>query len=91
MFVVACSIDADAPLASAKDTAAIPNAGKALLRRLLSEERFDIAHFSSPFGQIGPIDRFRMSTATPCTDGANIKELGRQSLNSGYVAFIVTY
>jgi hypothetical protein len=49
MFVVAWSVDADAPLASAKDTAAIPNAGKALLRRLLSEERFDMAHFSPPF------------------------------------------
>jgi hypothetical protein len=58
MFVVAWSVDADAPLASAKDTAAIPNAGKALLRRLLSEERFDIAHFSPPIGQIGPLIDF---------------------------------
>jgi hypothetical protein len=45
MFVVASPIDADAPLASTRDAPAIPNAGKALLRRLLFEERFDIAQF----------------------------------------------
>jgi len=46
MFVVASPVDADAPLASARDTPAIPNAGKALLRRLLFEERFDMGQFS---------------------------------------------
>jgi hypothetical protein len=59
MFVVASSVDADAPLASARDTAAIPKAGKALLRRLPFEVRFDMAQFPRPFGHI---DRFRMST-----------------------------
>jgi hypothetical protein len=77
MFVVASPIDADAPLASARETPAIPNAGKALLRRLLFEERFDMAQFPRPFGHIGPIDRsYEHSDAQPCTDGgANIKEV----------------
>jgi hypothetical protein len=43
MFVVASPIDA-APLASVRDTR------KALHRRLLFEERFDVAQFSSLFG-----------------------------------------
>ena len=51
MFVVASPVDADAPLASARDTPAIPNADKALLRRFLFEERLDMAQFSRPFGQ----------------------------------------
>ena len=46
MFVVASPVDADAPLASARDTTAIPNVGKASL----FEERFDIAQLSRPFG-----------------------------------------
>jgi hypothetical protein len=43
MFVVAWQVDADAPLANARDTAAIPNAGKALLGHLFFEEHFDMA------------------------------------------------
>jgi hypothetical protein len=43
MLVVAAPVDADPPLASARDTLAIPNAGKALFRRLVFEERFDMA------------------------------------------------
>jgi hypothetical protein len=45
MFDVASPVDADAPLASARVTPAIPNAGKAkaLLGRLLFEEHFDMA------------------------------------------------
>jgi len=46
MFVVASPVDTDAPLASARDTTAIPSAGKALL----FEEHFDVAQFSHPFG-----------------------------------------
>jgi hypothetical protein len=42
-LVVASPVDADAALASARVTPAIPNAGKALLGRLLFEERFDMA------------------------------------------------
>jgi hypothetical protein len=57
MFVVASSIDADAPLASTGDTLATPDAGRALLRCLLFEERFDMAQFPRPFGHIGPINR----------------------------------
>ena len=57
MFVVASPVDADAALASARDTPAIPNADKALLRRLLFEERLDMAQFSHPFGHIGPLSR----------------------------------
>jgi hypothetical protein len=64
MFVVASPVDADAPLASARDTPAIPNAGKTFLRRLLFGERFAMAQFSRPFGHIGPIDR--MSTVMLC-------------------------
>jgi hypothetical protein len=43
MFVVALLVDADAVLANARDTAAMPNAGEALLRRLLFDERCDKA------------------------------------------------
>jgi hypothetical protein len=43
-------VEAHAPLAIERDTPANPNAGKALLRRLLFEERFDMAQFSRPFG-----------------------------------------
>jgi hypothetical protein len=56
MFVVASPVDADAPLASARDAPAIPNTGKALVP-LLFEEPFDMAQFSRPFGHIGPINR----------------------------------
>ena len=42
-------IEAHAPPAIERDTPAKPNAGKAfLLRRLLFEERFDMAQFSRP-------------------------------------------
>ena len=53
-------VEAHAPLASEKDTPANPNAGKALLRRLHFEERFDMAQFSRPFGHIEPIDTARL-------------------------------
>jgi hypothetical protein len=47
VFAVASLVEAHAPLASEKDTPAKPNAGKALLRRLLFiEGRFDMAHSS---------------------------------------------
>jgi hypothetical protein len=39
-----------APLASERDKPVIPNAGTALLRRLLFNARFDMAQFSHPFG-----------------------------------------
>ncbi|MGB6965101.1 MAG: hypothetical protein WBD90_11580 [Xanthobacteraceae bacterium] len=56
VFAVASLVEAHAPLASEKDTPANPNAGKALLRRLLFiEERFDMAQFSRLFGTIGPM------------------------------------
>jgi hypothetical protein len=42
MLIVASLVDADAPLASARDTPAIPNAGKTFCR-LLFEKRFDMA------------------------------------------------
>src|SRR5262249_38256718 len=49
--VVASPVDAIAPLASERDKPVIPNAGTALLRRLLFfEERFDMAQASRPFG-----------------------------------------
>ena len=49
--VVVSPVDAVAPLASEKDTPANPNAGKALVRRLLFfEERFDMAQCSHQFG-----------------------------------------
>jgi hypothetical protein len=79
MFVVASSVDADAPLASARDTAAIPKAGKALPRRFPFEVRFDMAQFPRPFGN--PIDRFRMSSVM-----LRPAEVKRQSLNSPYWA-----
>jgi len=60
MFVVASLVDADALLASARDTPAIPNADKALLRRLLFEERLDMPQFSHQFGHIGPLSRGRL-------------------------------
>jgi len=44
MFAAASLVDAEAVLANARDAAAIPNAGKALLRRLPLEERFDMAN-----------------------------------------------
>jgi hypothetical protein len=73
MFVVASPVDADAPLASARDTPAIPNVGKVLLRRLLFGERFDMAQFSRPFGHIGT-NRHRY--ATPRIDaGASVKKV----------------
>jgi hypothetical protein len=53
MFVVASPIDADAPLASARDTA--------LLRRLLFEERFDIV----PLVSSGTLDQFGLSGVVP--------------------------
>jgi len=47
----AALVEAHAPLAIERDTPANPNAGKALLRRLLFfEERFDMAQRSHQFG-----------------------------------------
>ena len=49
--VVVSPVDAVAPLASERDKPVTPNAGKALLRRLLFfAERFDMAQFSGLFG-----------------------------------------
>jgi hypothetical protein len=51
----------------------IPNAGTALLRRLLfSEERFDMAQFSRLFGHIGPIDTATLFRLDP---GASVKKV----------------
>jgi hypothetical protein len=50
-LAVASLVEAQAPPAIERDTPANPNAGKALLRRLLFfEERFDMAQFSRLFG-----------------------------------------
>ena len=57
MFADASLVEAQAPLASEKDTPAKPNAGRALLRRLaFFEERFDMVQFSHLSG-IGPVRR----------------------------------
>jgi hypothetical protein len=56
VFADASLIEAHAPPAIERDTPANPNAGKALLRRFVFEERFDMAQFSRLFGHIGPID-----------------------------------
>jgi hypothetical protein len=50
-FAVPSLVEADAPLASARDTLAIPNAGNALLRRLFFEERFDMAQSPIRLGE----------------------------------------
>ena len=59
------AFDADAPLASARVTPAIPNTGKAFLRRLLFKMRFDTAQFPGPFGHIGPIAKLGLSGVVP--------------------------
>jgi hypothetical protein len=49
VFADASSVEAHAPAAIERDTPANPNAGKALLRRLRLEDRFDMAQFSHLF------------------------------------------
>jgi len=46
IFALASLVEAHAPLAIERDTPANPKAGKDLPRRLLFEERFDMAQFS---------------------------------------------
>jgi hypothetical protein len=58
-LAAASLVEAHAPLASEKDTPASPNAGKTLLRRLLFEERFDMAQFSHRCGHIVQSDLLR--------------------------------
>ena len=75
MFVVASPIDADAPLASARETPAIPNAGKALLRRLLFEERFDMAQFPVRLGTLDQlIDRMSTLMLSPAQTAGQISK-----------------
>jgi hypothetical protein len=45
-IALASPVEAHAPLAIESDTPAKPSAGKALPRRLVFEERFDMAQFS---------------------------------------------
>ena len=62
--VVVSPVDAVAPLASERDKPVTPNAGKALLRRLLFfAERFDMAQFSGLLGHIEPIDTATLRSA----------------------------
>jgi hypothetical protein len=64
VFAIAALVEAHAPLAIERDTPANPNAGKALLRRLLFfEERFDMAQFSPLSGHIEPIDTAKLRSA----------------------------
>jgi hypothetical protein len=51
MLVVASPVEAEAPLASARDMPAIPNADKALVRRSFFRGRLDMAQFSNPLGR----------------------------------------
>jgi hypothetical protein len=46
VFADASQVEAHAPLAIEREMPANPKAGKALLRRLPMEERFDMAQFS---------------------------------------------
>jgi hypothetical protein len=72
--VVASPVDAIAPLASESDKPVIPNAGTALLRRLLFfEERFDMAQFSRPFGA-HRTNRYRYVTFR-LNPGASVKKV----------------
>jgi hypothetical protein len=73
VFADASPVEAQAPLASENDTPAKPNAGRALLRRLVFfEERFDMVQFSHLSG-IGPV-RERYVTSGIDSE-ANLKEV----------------